>query len=168
VSLDPCRRPLEPSELPWLIALGLCLRELRTEAGLTQLSLGGRASISERSIRRLENGERRTRRSTLKRIADALACEATGPADEVFQILRTAAGPVLADESAYRRRIESRRRRRASRQPSVGLVEHVVERVPLLGGVVLERHQHRRWVSRRTVRERTYVVFRNTTYGDEQ
>jgi len=74
--------------------------------------------------------------------------------------LLVAAGPALAEESAYRRRVEARRRRRVAKRGRQAVTEHTIAYTFLLGGAVLEHHRHRRWVTRKTTRDREYVVFR--------
>ncbi len=159
---DCGRRPIEEWEVPWLIQLGARLRGFRTEANLTQAVLGARTGLAERSLRRIEQGHRRTRSSTLQRLAEELTryTARSGTADEVMVRLLEAAGPALADESEYRSRIEARRRRRVVKQGRRAVTEHTVDYMLLPGGSVLEHHRHRRWVTRRTTRERAYVVLR--------
>jgi transcriptional regulator with XRE-family HTH domain len=150
-------------EVPWLLRLGACLRALRMEAGLSQRALAARSGLAERSLRRIEHGHRRTRASTLQRLAEVLVRNDSarfGSADAVLVQLLAAAGPGLAEESDYRWRVDARRRRRAKKQRWRTLTEHTVERSPLLGGGLLEHHVHRHWVTRGEVREREYTVFR--------
>ena len=69
------------------------------------------------TIYRIEAAVRRTRLSTLQRIAEAL-CEAApwmGDAERVTADLATLAGLGLAPESHYRERVERRRARRERR-----------------------------------------------------
>ncbi|MBA2639395.1 MAG: helix-turn-helix transcriptional regulator, partial [Nocardioidaceae bacterium] len=143
---------MEPWEVPWLTQLGACLRGLRTQSGLSQARLAARAELTERSLRRIEHGQRRTRPSTLERLVEALA---TGPAwcggtGGVMAPLLEAAGPGLAEESAYRWRVEARRRRRETRRGRQAVTEHTIAYTYLLGGAVVEHHRHRRWVTRKT------------------
>ena len=102
------------NEVEFLEGLGRRLATLRRQAGLTQRALGFRAALSESQIYRIESGARRTRRSTLERVAEALAntCPALGPASELGQTLAAAAGPALAPESPFRDRVARRRKRR--------------------------------------------------------
>ncbi len=76
--------------------------------------------------------------------------------------LLEAAGPALAEESAYRWRVEARRRRRETRRGRQAVTEHTIAYTYLLGGAVVEHHRHRRWVTRKTTRDREYVVFRES------
>ncbi len=148
-------------EVTWLIRLGDCLRGLRNEAGLSQAVLAALGGLAERSLRRIEHGDRRTRLSTLQRLADELTryTDGCGTSDEVLDRLLDAVGPALAPESEYSGRVEARRRRRVSKQNRRPVTEHLlVGAVPLPGGGVLERHVHRRWITRRSVRERQYTV----------
>lgn len=109
-----CRRPISDSEIPYLVQLGRLLRELRTAAGLSQARLAKQAQLSSWTIGVLEHGSRRTRRSTLERIARALvkADSALGDPEELTERLAAAGGPAIASESAYRDRVERRRSRR--------------------------------------------------------
>jgi transcriptional regulator with XRE-family HTH domain len=113
VSMDPrareraeCRRPIADTEVPFLEALGRRLVELRRAAGFTRWDLAQRSKVSESTVARIERGTRRTRRSTLERIAGALGMpERCGE----FAAL---AGPALAPESVYADRVTRRRERR--------------------------------------------------------
>lgn len=135
---------------------------LRQQAGMTQLAVSGWAGLSERSLRRIEAGGRRTRRSTLARIADALTSESGSPADSASALRRllVAAGPTVADESEFAWRVEARRNQREAKRAQQPVTEHLIEYQFLLGGLVREHHVHRRWVTRCTVRERRYVRVR--------
>jgi transcriptional regulator with XRE-family HTH domain len=95
---DHCWRPLEPAELLYLRALGARLAELRKRAGLSQVALARRAGIGRRHLQRLEAGSRRTRRSTLLRIAGVLD---PGRAAVIADELVNVAGPGLAPEPAH-------------------------------------------------------------------
>lgn len=152
-----------------MIRFGSRLRDLRLQAGKSQLHLAARAGLAERSLRRIEHGDRRTRASTLQRLADALVSETVGlgTAGDVMGFLLGVATPVLAPESQYRARVEARRRRREIRRKHQPVTEHCVEIVDLVGGVVLEHHRHRRWVTRSTVREHKYVVVRIRTLPND-
>ena len=66
------RRPIDDGEVERLEALGSRLADLRRSAGLSQVRLATRAELAPSTIERLEAGTRRTRRSTLGRIARAL------------------------------------------------------------------------------------------------
>ena len=103
--------------MPHLENLGQVLRHHRKASSLTQAQLGAAAELSVQSISLLELGNRRTRRSTLRRIARAIA--GTHPnvstEDELTEQLVEAAGEALAPESGYRDRVDRRRKRRAKR-----------------------------------------------------
>jgi transcriptional regulator with XRE-family HTH domain len=100
---DSCRRPIEPWETPNLRAAGQRLAALRREYGLTQTQLAQRAE-------RIEAGARRTRRSTLERIGEALANPSV--AAEIAKL----AGPSLAPESEFAERVGRRRARRSRKR----------------------------------------------------
>ncbi len=158
-----CRRPIEAWKVPWLLALGTCLRELRQESGLSQALLANRAGLAERSYRRIEHGQRRTRASTLCRLADGLVNGTSeSAANELLTRLLAAVGPALAEESAYRARVEARRRRRVAKENRRPVAEHTIEYMYVLGVGAVERHRHRRRVTRETTREHEYYVLRPT------
>ncbi len=92
-----CRRPISPDEVDFLESLAELLRALRREAQLTQQALAFRAELSESQLYRIEAGTRRTRRSTLDRLAGALveACSGLGSPSEVAD--RLVAGRVLRE-----------------------------------------------------------------------
>lgn len=109
------RRPIKAAEIPHLEALGARLRELRRgRAGLSQERLAERAELSAGTIGRIEAGTRRTRFSTLERIAAALtdADPSLGESESLAVSLAGLAGPALAPESEYAERVERRRKRR--------------------------------------------------------
>jgi transcriptional regulator with XRE-family HTH domain len=105
------RRPIEPHETPHLERLGRTLRRLRLQAGLSQRAFGELAELSCAHVSFLEGGIARTRRSTLGRIASALAgaLPLLGDADALADALALEAGPALAAESIYCERVEKRR-----------------------------------------------------------
>lgn len=153
------RHPIEPLERPWLDDLGTLLRSARTAAGLSQASLAARACLSERSVRRLENGQRRTRASTLTRLAFAIA----GPGDpapsaDLLQMFLDSAGPALAPESEFSDRVDARRRRRNARRGTRWITEHTITPTPVRGGTI-QHHRHRRRVTRHRTRDCDYWVF---------
>jgi predicted ATPase/DNA-binding SARP family transcriptional activator/transcriptional regulator with XRE-family HTH domain len=77
---------------PGLSFAGL-LRQLRTDAGLTQEELAEAASLSPRSVSDLERGINRTaRKETARLLADALGLE--GPVAELFVAAARGRGPV--------------------------------------------------------------------------
>ncbi len=93
--------------------LGQLLGQLRRASGLSQRETAVAAQVSTRHLRRLERGERRTRRSTLERLAGALAGRGTlGSEEHLLRVLLQAADPALAPESEHRQRVERRRNRR--------------------------------------------------------
>lgn len=108
------QRPIRPEEIPHLEGLGSRLRGLRRAVGFSQAELARRAELSPWMVRALERGARRTRRSTLERVAQALASapQPPAPAPDVAGELVALAGPALAPESPYRARVERRRARR--------------------------------------------------------
>jgi hypothetical protein len=109
------RRPITADEVPGLEALGDELRRLRwTVARLSRPALSVRAEVSVRQIEQIEQAIRRTRRSTLARIAAALVKvkPEMGDANAIVSSLVTLAGPVLAPESIHRDRVEKRRKAR--------------------------------------------------------
>jgi len=103
------RRPIDSAEVPFLEALGTRLAELRVAVGVSQATLAERAELARSTVERIEGGTRRTRRSTLERIAEAL--DRSGATEELVALV----GPALAPESAYADRIEGRRARRRRR-----------------------------------------------------
>lgn len=106
------RRPVEPVEVPHLEALGRRLREARAATGLTQAAIGSAAELSRNHLSSLERGVRRTRASTLERLASALTEDGEAAAG-LYRELVALAGPALAPESDYADRVERRRRRRS-------------------------------------------------------
>ena len=78
---------------------------------MTQDEVAQRAQLSKRGYQFIEYGERRGRRSTLERIAEALASSGRGDPADVLLKRFLAAAPV-APESIYRERVERRRMRR--------------------------------------------------------
>lgn len=151
------RRPVEPWEQPYLDALGTALRALRRDAGLTQADLAWRAGLAERSLRRIEHGQRRTRRSTLSRLVVGLlpsAADGTAAA-ELEEALVLTAGPALAPESAYKERVQARRDRRRRRAASRYVTQHTVQYRAHPEGV-LEMHTHSRRTGRESTRDRHY------------
>ena len=112
------RRPLTDEEFPHLEALGAELRELRERASLSRSQLGWAATVSVTHLANLEGGHRRTRRSTLLRIAGVLVDHIPGylgSPDDLADYLCAVAGPALAAESQYAARVDRRRGRRVTR-----------------------------------------------------
>jgi transcriptional regulator with XRE-family HTH domain len=110
---DPCRRPIRPEEIPDLLRLARLLSETRRAAGLTRSQVARAASLSVRHVQRLEDGGRRTRTSTLERLALALDPD---KADLLLRSLIHAAGQALAPESLHAERVARRRARRDRRR----------------------------------------------------
>jgi transcriptional regulator with XRE-family HTH domain len=106
-----CRRPITPGEVGNLEALGARLRELRERAGLSRPALAEKAQLGKTQIELIERGGRRTRRSTLDRLAVALTIGNSNP-DELANELASLAGPALATESDHADRVARRRDRR--------------------------------------------------------
>lgn len=108
------RAPLTDSEAFFAEVLGRQLRSYREDAGLTRRELAAAAMLSAGQLGRIEWGTRRTRRSTLTRIAWALhGSDADPSALEAFvDELVGIAGPALAAESEYAERVGRRRERR--------------------------------------------------------
>lgn len=113
-----CRRPIAATEVPHLQALAQALREARNAAGLGQAAVAKRIGLSPRAMHRIEAGTRRTRRSTLTRIAGTLvlADPRLGPVDALLAHFVDAAGLALAPESPWAERLERRRKKRVSRR----------------------------------------------------
>ena len=87
---------------------------------MTQCDLALAADLSRVQIARIESGVRRTRRSTLRRIACVLVVEnpRQGPVDQLLNDLVAMAGPALAEESAYAERVGRRRAVRSDKAVS--------------------------------------------------
>jgi transcriptional regulator with XRE-family HTH domain len=105
-TLSSCRRPIEDQERPALAALGSAIAGYRQSAGLSVRALATAAELSPSQMSRIERGLRRTRMSTLARIATALG-DPSIAAD-----LAAVAGIGLAPESLYAERVARRRQRR--------------------------------------------------------
>jgi transcriptional regulator with XRE-family HTH domain len=92
-------RPFEPWELPLLEGFSEALRRHRALAGISQRQLHLATGLALKTIKRLEHAQRRTRPSTIRWIALALAeargafCLADEIADEMIQALGGAAAP---------------------------------------------------------------------------
>jgi transcriptional regulator with XRE-family HTH domain len=97
------------------------LKNLRLAAGLSRLELGILAAVSDVTIFRIEAGVRRTRVSTLERIAYGLchAAPTLGDPAGVLADLCTVAHLGLAPESEFADRVQRRRQRRERRFGSV-------------------------------------------------
>jgi transcriptional regulator with XRE-family HTH domain len=111
-----CRRPIGDAEVPSLERLGAALRAYRQEAGLSAARLARAAEVHPSTVERIEAAMRRTRRSTLRRMAAALAsAHPTLDPGRVAADLIAAGGSAIAPESRYAERIARRRTRRAIR-----------------------------------------------------
>jgi len=62
-------------QIAWATHVGKTIRELREEAGLTQVQLAEKAGLPQSHISRLENAEHTATHMTLKRIAEALGVD---------------------------------------------------------------------------------------------
>ncbi len=120
----PCRRPIKSWEVEPLRALGRKVRAIRFDCGdlivqAGQLSRAAQVPIT--TLWRIETGVRRTRRSTLQRLAKAAARlnPSAGTQDEIFDRLIEAAGNALAPPSKYQFRVDRRRFRRYRRQAAL-------------------------------------------------
>lgn len=102
----------------YLVRLGDELRRLRHHVGLNRQALGQRCLLHHNHIGKLELGYRRTRRSTLGRIAAALEeiSPDLGPVEELVARLCGLAGPALAPETDYPRQVERTLRRKMRRR----------------------------------------------------
>ena len=91
-----CRRPITTDEVAGLEALGPALRWYRWRvARLTRSDLAVRSEVSVRQIEQIERGIRRTRRSTLERLAAALwEAEDAAAAITAFTVIGEAMPPV--------------------------------------------------------------------------
>ena len=92
------RRPILDSEVPYLDDLGTELRRLRIEAHLTIVLLAEMSELGERQMRHVLNGTRRTRSSTLLRVAAVLAKSLGIDAKDLHAHLVEIAGPAIAPE----------------------------------------------------------------------
>ena len=144
------RCPIPCDQVPALVALGEELRATREGVGLSRRVLGVAAEVSEGQLARVEWGARRTRASTLRRIAAALVAAAPelGSADELTEALVELAGPALAPESRYAERVAKRRARRhrkAERLAMAALPMAEAMAKELAKDIVSERIRQWRW-----------------------
>lgn len=110
-------RPFEAWERPLLEAFSEALHRHRTLAGISQRQLHLATGLAEFTIHRLEHAARRTRHSTIRRIALALA-EARGAfclADEIAEEMIEALGAAAAPESHRMASIERTRNHRVKK-----------------------------------------------------
>ena len=165
------RHPLTRSEWQAAAELGRLLQDLRFAAGISQREAACRVALSVRHLRRLERGERRTRRSTLARIAASYAAAhpALGSQDHVLGQLLESGLEVVADESEYADRVATRRARRSQRASASWESKATAE---VVGGEVVRLAaewvdgdgQRRRRVNYRFLRDDGVVI----TVGVEQ
>lgn len=111
---DEGRRPLRAYERVHLERLGRLIANTRRAIDVTQADLALSAGLSRVQLARIETGTRRTRRSTLVRIAAALVVEVPklGPVERLVEDFVQEVGPALAEESAYAERVTRRRSKR--------------------------------------------------------
>ena len=115
------RRPIADDEVHLLEELGRAIAHVRGSAGLSRRALAEIALMHPTSIARIEYGTRRTRASTLKRIAGALAAQCDDlDADSLVKSWVRLGGRAIAPESDYADRLELRRQSRVSRKRSSG------------------------------------------------
>jgi transcriptional regulator with XRE-family HTH domain len=107
------RRPIEVWEREHLARLGTTLKAARLQGGLTVQELAHRADLSARHLHRLERGERRTRSSTLHRLAHVLS---PGDSDRLVEDWLAIVGMAVAPESRFAARVVRRRQRRIKRK----------------------------------------------------
>jgi hypothetical protein len=109
------RQPITDAEVSYLKALGSEVSRPRKAAGLTTADLDRRADVSPEQARNIQGGTRRTRRSTLARIAETLVDprDELGDRDTLLKRLRSVAGPGSAEESRSAEHLGDNRRRRA-------------------------------------------------------
>lgn len=108
------RRPITSAEVPALEALGAAVRQRRQEAGLSLRALARLTGLSAGTLVRIEHGSRRTRRSTLFRLAFAIDLGTAGwQRTEWAELAGEALAPESSRSPAQReaaRRIVARRR----------------------------------------------------------
>jgi transcriptional regulator with XRE-family HTH domain len=109
-------RPIEPHERPALEALGALLAHARRTAGVTQKQLALASKITIRHVQYLEAGrEKRTRLSTLERIADFLAPMLQVDPEGLLDLFMETADVALGAETDFPEHDEHRRNARALR-----------------------------------------------------
>ncbi len=108
-------RLIEPHERETLEELGALLAHARRAAGLTQRQLALASALTIRHVQYLEAGQRRTRLSTLARIADFLGIMLQADPDGLLDLFVETAGESLAAETEHPEHDEHRRRVRALR-----------------------------------------------------
>jgi transcriptional regulator with XRE-family HTH domain len=73
--------------------LGRALRELRTNAGLTQAQVAANAGVDGPYLSRVESGERDLRWSTVLRLHDAIGADLHQLADAIAEVKRQRSAP---------------------------------------------------------------------------
>jgi transcriptional regulator with XRE-family HTH domain len=106
------RRAIEKWEVPYLESLGAAVKTARLAAGLSRAGLARGAEVSAETIYRIEAGLRRTRLSTLERIAVYLYEDTAEDPWRMADHFAAVAGPGLAPESVFPERVDRRRARR--------------------------------------------------------
>jgi transcriptional regulator with XRE-family HTH domain len=104
-------RPISVNEHSHLLQMGALLEQLRKAADMSRRDVAEATGMNPQSIYRIERGLRRTRRRTLRLLAEAVAHDRDAAAAELVRL----AGPALAPESPWVERIERRRARRLRR-----------------------------------------------------
>jgi transcriptional regulator with XRE-family HTH domain len=107
--------PIQPHERESLEDLGALLAHARRTAGLTQRQLALAAGFTLRHMQYLEAGQRRTRLSTLERVADFLALMLGADPNGLLELLAETAAETLAPESEHAEKVDHARQRRALR-----------------------------------------------------
>lgn len=108
------RRPVEEWEREHLLNLSGVITAARLNAGKSLSDIAIAAGLDYSHLRRVIAGDRRTRASTLARVAACLT-NSDEEARHLHEQLVHAAGPVLAPESTYEDRVARRRARRLQR-----------------------------------------------------
>lgn len=117
VMVSESRRPIRQEETFNLKQLGREVRAFRRRVGLSQQQLADRALLHKSALSWIETGQRRTRASTLRRIAQALVNSgAHVDVEHLVSAFVDRAGDALAPESDYAERVDRRRRERFRRQ----------------------------------------------------
>lgn len=111
---EPWRLRVE--ELPHAEQLGLVLRTLRHEAGLTLSGVASRVGLAVSTVCHLELGQRRTRVSTLREFALVLGPATGRDPSRLLAVLVDVAGPALAAETARSEGSIARKRKRRRRE----------------------------------------------------
>ena len=105
------RRPITDAEVQFLEDLAAELRRLRIEAQMTILLLAEMSQLGERQMRHILNGTRRTRASTLLRVAVVFELVLGINSSDLHAHLVEIAGPALASEPLPKHQSHIDRRR---------------------------------------------------------